>query len=159
MGCGKTTAGKRLANKLGWPFIDLDDRIEEQSGKTIAELFEKDGETIFRELEKKALHSTFDLKHAVISTGGGAPCFFDNMEQMNCNGNTVYIELPPKVLADRLRGAKNQRPLIKGKTDEELLNFITDALEKRSPYYKKAKTTVDGVSLTAESILMAVNLI
>jgi len=159
MGCGKTTAGKRLANKLGWPFIDLDDRIEEQTGKTIAELFEKDGETIFRELEKKALHSTFELKHAVISTGGGAPCFFDNMEQMNRNGNTIYIELPPKVLVDRLRGAKNQRPLIKGKTDEELLVFITEALEKRSPYYKKAKTTVDGVGLTAESILMAVNLI
>jgi len=159
MGCGKTTAGKRLANKLGWPFIDLDDRIEKHTGKTITELFEQEGETAFRELEKQALHSTFELKHAIISTGGGAPCFFDNMEQMNLNGKTVYIELPPKVLADRLRGAKNQRPLIKGKTDEELLAFIAEALQKRTPYYQKAKTTVDGVSLSAESILMAVNLV
>jgi shikimate kinase len=159
MGCGKTTAGKKLANKLGWPFIDLDEKIEEETGKTIAELFEQEGEHAFRELEKKTLQSTFELKHAVISTGGGAPCFFDNMEQMNQNGKTVYIELPPKVLVDRLKGAKNQRPLIKGKTDEELLAFITGALEKRAPYYQKAKTTVDGVSLSAESILMAVNLI
>jgi len=157
MGCGKTTAGKRLANKLGWPFIDLDQRIEERAGKSVAELFEQEGESAFREMEKLALHSTFELKHAVISTGGGTPCFFDNMDQMNLTGKTVYIELPPKVLADRLRGAKNKRPLIKGKTDEELLDFITEALEKRVHYYQKAKATVDGVSLSAESLLMAVN--
>ena len=158
MGCGKTTAGKKLANKLGWPFIDLDERIEEQSGKTVAELFETKGETAFRELVKQALHSTFELKHAVISTGGGAPCFFDNMEQMNQNGKTIYIELPPKVLFDRLKRAKNQRPLIKEKTDDELLAFITNALLKRAPFYQKAKIKVDWVTLSSESILMALNL-
>jgi shikimate kinase len=157
MGCGKTTAGKKLANKMGWPFIDLDLLIEEHTGKSIAEIFEKEGEPAFRELEKQVLHSTFLLKHAIISTGGGAPCFFDNIDQMNLNGKTVYIELPSAVLADRLKAAKNQRPLIKGKSDEELLVFISEGLEKRAPYYQKAKFIVDGINLSAESILMVLN--
>jgi len=157
MGCGKTTVGKRLANKMGWPFVDLDHQIEEFSGNTIAEIFEAKGEAAFRELEKQTLHNTFNLQHAVISTGGGAPCFFDNMDQMNLNGKTVYIELPAKVLVDRLKGAKNQRPLIKDKSDEELLIFVTEGLEKRAPFYLKAKFKVDGVNLSAESILMALN--
>jgi shikimate kinase len=152
MGSGKTTAGKKLAQKLGFEFIDLDTLIEQQQGKTIAELFNEEGEPRFREIEKQVLHSTFNTHNAVISTGGGAPCFFDNMEQMNHHGKTIYIELEPKTLVDRLRQAKQERPLIKDKTDEALLAFVEEALEKRSPFYQKAQATVKGINLKVDDL-------
>jgi shikimate kinase len=96
MGCGKTTAGKRLALKLGYEFVDLDHVIEAVEQRTIAEIFEQEGQNAFRLIEQRELHNTFNLKNTIVSTGGGAPCFFDNIEQMNKHGNTVYIQLTPK---------------------------------------------------------------
>ena len=153
MGCGKTTAGKKLASKLGYDFIDLDEVIESNNHKSIAEIFEDEGQESFRKIEQEALHNTFKLTNSVISTGGGAPCFFDNIEQMNSHGTTVYIHLTPKALVSRLSSAKNERPLIKGKSDNELLVFIETALTERESFYKKAQYKVEGLGLSADRII------
>lgn len=153
MGSGKTTAGKRLAHKLGYQFVDLDELIEIKQNKSITQIFDEMGEDAFRTIERKLLHTTFSLENTVISTGGGAPCFFDNMEQMNSNGKTVYIELSPKELAARLSSAKAERPIIKDKSDDELLKFIEKALLHRRLFYSKAKYTVKGIGLSAEDII------
>ena len=139
MGAGKTTLGKALARELHIPFIDLDWYIEERFHKTVGELFSERGEASFRELEKNMLHEVGEFEDVVISTGGGAPCFFDNMDYMNHTGETVFLDVCPEVLFRRLKIAKAKRPLLANKTDEELMQVITSALEKRLPYYSKAK--------------------
>ena len=139
MGAGKTTLGKALARELHIPFIDLDWYIEERFHKTVGELFSERGEASFRELEKNMLHEVGEFEDVVISTGGGAPCFFDNMEYMNDCGDTVFLDVEPTVLFRRLRVAKQQRPLLANKSDEELMDFICEALQKRHPFYSKAK--------------------
>lgn len=153
MGSGKTTAGKKLAQKLDFTFVDLDTQIEKQQQKTIAQIFEEKGEAQFRKIEQRALHDTINLRNAIISTGGGVPCFFDNMQWMNKNGTTVYIELSAKALLNRLKDAKNERPLIKNKTHEELLAFIENTLEHRQRFYEKAQITVNGIDLNTEKII------
>lgn len=139
MGAGKTTLGKALARDLRIPFIDLDWYIEERFHKTVGELFAERGETGFRELERNMLHEVAEFEDVVISTGGGAPCFFDNMEFMNRVGQTVFLDVHPDVLFRRLRVAKQQRPILQGKQDEELKAFIVEALAKRAEFYRQAK--------------------
>ncbi len=158
MGCGKTTAGKRLANKLGYEFVDLDSVIETEQNRTISQIFESDGQDAFREIERKTIHQSFNLNNCVIATGGGAPCFFDNIEQMNAHGKTIYIKLSPKALASRLKSAKAERPIIAGKTDTELLGFIEQALGGREPFYSKAQIIVNGIGLNAETMVKALDL-
>lgn len=139
MGAGKTTLGKAFARELGLTFIDLDWYIEERFHKTVQRIFEEKSEEGFRELERNMLHEVSDFENVVISTGGGTPCFFDNMEYMNTQGETVFLSVDPTVLFRRLRVAKQQRPLLAEKTDEELMEFIGSALEKRMPHYSKAR--------------------
>lgn len=139
MGAGKTTLGKAFARKLHLSFVDLDWYIEERFHKTIGELFTERGETGFRELERTMLHEVGAFEDVIISTGGGAPCFFDNMDFMNRNGKTVFLNVHPDVLFHRLRVAKQQRPILQGKQDEELKAFIAQALEKRAPFYTQAQ--------------------
>ena len=133
MGAGKTTLGKAFARKMNVPFVDLDWYIEERFHKTVGELFTERGETGFRELERNMLHEVSEFENVVISTGGGAPCFFDNMEFMNRVGKTVFLDVHPDVLFRRLRIAKQQRPILQGKEDDELKAFIIRALEQRAP--------------------------
>jgi shikimate kinase len=102
MGCGKTTLGRKLASRLDYEFIDLDDIFEEKVGMTITEYFSAFGEDAFRKLESEVLKQTKYPENAVVSTGGGLPCFFDNMDWMNAHGKTIYIKLSPKTLANRL---------------------------------------------------------
>lgn len=139
MGAGKTTLGKAFARKLNIPFVDLDWYMEERFHKTVSELFAERGEAGFRELERAMLHEVGAFEDVVISTGGGAPCFFDNMDFMNRNGITVFLDVHPNVLFRRLRVAKHQRPILQGKQDDELKAFIVQALEKRIPFYSQAK--------------------
>lgn len=147
MGAGKTTLGKAFARNLGLSFIDLDWYIEERYHKTVQQLFAERSEEGFRELEKRMLHEVSEFEDVVISTGGGTPCFFDNMEYMNRYGETVFLRVDPKVLFRRLRIAKQQRPLLMHKSDEELIDFINKALENRMPYYTKAKHIFCGEEL------------
>ena len=128
MGAGKTTLGKAFARQMNIPFVDLDWYIEERFHKTVGELFTERGETGFRELERNMLHEVAEFENVVISTGGGAPCFFDNMDFMNRTGKTVFLDVHPDVLFRRLRVAKQQRPILQGKEDDELKAFIVQAL-------------------------------
>ena len=136
---GKTTLGKAFAREMSLNFIDLDWFIEERFHKTVQQLFLERGEDGFRELERKMLHEVAEFEDVVVSTGGGTPCFFDNMEYMNDCGDTVFLDVEPAVLFRRLRVAKQQRPLLANKSDEELMDFICEALQKRHPFYSKAK--------------------
>ena len=141
MGSGKTTLGRALATEMGIPFIDLDHYIEKRYCKTIAQLFAEKGETGFRDIERRMLHEVGEFEDVIISTGGGTPCFFDNIEYMNAQGTTVYLDVPVERLFIRLCIARNKRPLIKDKNDDELKAFIVEQLEKRAPHYRKAQNT------------------
>lgn len=147
MGAGKTTLGKAFARAMGLTFIDLDWYIEERFHKTIRELFTERGEDAFRDLEKRMLHEVAEFEDVVISVGGGTPCFFDNVDYMNAAGDTVFLDVDVKVLFCRLKVAKQQRPILDGKDDEELMAFIGDALQKRLPFYMKAKYVFNGEML------------
>lgn len=157
MGCGKTTWSRKLAAHLGYDFIDLDHLLEEQAGMTIAEYFASYGEEAFRILESEVLKQTGYSNNTVISTGGGLPCFFDNMSWMNAHGKTVYIKLSPKTLVDRLEKGKAKRPLLRDKHGDELLAFITEKLAEREAYYLQAQYIADGISLSVEGLEMLVN--
>lgn len=160
MGSGKTTLGRALARELKLSFVDLDWYIEERRHKTIAELFALYGEDQFREIERQMLHEVADFENVVISTGGGTPCFFDNMSYMQNCGETLFLDVSPEILFKRLRVAKHQRPSLRGKSDDELKQIIADGLERRLPIYRKAKWTCDGgrlesvkqIALTVESV-------
>lgn len=162
MGSGKTTTGRLLAHSLRYDFTDLDEFIEKQEKASISELFERHGESGFRELERYALHETSKLKDVVIATGGGVPCFFDNMDVMNKMGTTIYLKLSPENLAYRLLRGQEHRPLIAGKTREELQLFIRSKLSEREPWYQKAQIIADTASLPpkeiVELIIRAINL-
>jgi len=144
MGCGKSTIGRKIADLLGISFVDLDKYIEERYFKTVPAIFAEEGESGFRDKERSSLHEVSHFENIVVGTGGGAPCFFDNMEVMNNNGITVYIAPDTDTLATRLLKSKTERPLIAGKSREELISFIDDALLKRAPYYEKAKIIIRG---------------
>ena len=139
MGAGKTTIGKALSKRLGLMFYDLDWYIESRMHKTIAQIFADDGEEGFREIEYNMLHEVAEFENVIVSCGGGTPCFFDNMGYLNAQGETIYLQAAPEVLAKHLKMGKVVRPLIVGKTDEELLAYISESLEKREPYYSRAK--------------------
>ena len=139
MGCGKSTLGKRLAKHLNLQFVDMDHYIEMRNHKTVPQIFAEEGEPEFRKKERKALEELADFSDIVIATGGGAPCFFDNIELMNSSGTTIYMNIDPAILADRLMHSKTERPLIKGKSKEELTDFIDEMLKKRNPFYSQAK--------------------
>ena len=158
MGSGKTTVGKRLAKALSLDFIDLDAYIQSKYRKTIPQLFEEKGEKGFRELEHLTLREVATFEDVVISTGGGAPCFFDNMELMNGAGTTVYLQAEPNELADRLAASKTVRPLIAGKSREELVPFITNHLAQREPFYNTARVIYHtGRVITKEDIHLTVS--
>lgn len=139
MGSGKTTLGKAFAKEMNLSFVDQDWYIEERFHKTVQEIFSERGEQGFRELERQVLHEIAEFENVVISTGGGAPCFFDNIDFMNQQGDTVLLDVSPEVLFQRLKVASHTRPILHGKSNDELKAFIVHALDKRKPFYSKAK--------------------
>lgn len=147
MGSGKTTIGKFVASDMKWQFIDMDSYFEQKHDCTISQFFANHGEESFREAEHKVLEDLCQLNNVIVATGGGAPCFYNNMELMNASGATIYINVEPQELANRLSNAKVQRPLIANKSNEELLDFIGEQLTKRETHYRKAHMVVDGMAL------------
>lgn len=143
MGAGKTGATKFLAQQLQWPFLDLDEWITQKTGLSIPEIFIGKGEAEFRKIEAERLHQTLDFAEAVIATGGGTPCFFENMEWMKKHGLTIYLKASPNLLVTRLKGEKKMRPLLAALSDEELVSFIASRLPERSQFYEKADLILD----------------
>ena len=143
MGAGKTTVGRALAKETGMQFYDLDWYIEARMHKTVPQLFAERGEDGFRRVESNMLHEAAEFEDVIISSGGGTPCFFDNMEYMNAQGDTVYLKACPDVLCAHLKMGKVKRPLLEGKNEEELRSFVASQLEQREPYYMKAKHVLD----------------
>lgn len=142
MGCGKSYVGRNLAPLLGFDYIDIDKYIEEKEGLTIKEIFEQKGEDYFRQAEKDFIHQLDTGQNLVISTGGGAPCFFDNMEVMNEKGLTIYLNRNKEKVIWRLLKGQYKRPLIAHLNPEELEKFYDERLESRKPFYEKAKLHV-----------------
>jgi len=147
MGSGKSTAGKKLAAALKWSFIDLDNEIEKLQGKTISEIFSGSGEEMFRLIESETLHSLNIEGDTVISVGGGAPCFSQNMEFMKETGIVIYLRMTPGQLKSRLSGETGERPLLKGVTRANILEYITNKLSEREMVYNQASVIIDGMDL------------
>lgn len=158
MGAGKTTIGKVLAREMGLDFYDLDNYIEDRFHQKIPDIFAEKGEEGFRLIEQKMLHEVGEFENVIVSCGGGTPCFFDNMAYMNRQGETIFLDAPPAVLKEHLKMGKTVRPLIVGKTDEELMAYIEASLRQRLPYYQQALHTLKiEVIHTKEEIKNYVN--
>ena len=143
MGSGKTTVGKALSKETGMMFYDLDWYIENRMRKTVSQIFAERGEEGFRKIEYNMLHEVAEFEDVIISCGGGTPCFFDNMDYLNQQGDVVYLKATPETLYKHLLMAKIERPLLKDKAPEELIDYITEHLKERAPYYEKAHYTLD----------------
>lgn len=143
MGVGKSTIGKELAKRLNLSLVDLDHFIEARYLKSIRKIFEEHGEENFRKIENKLLHEVATFENVIISTGGGTPCFFDNIAYMNGKGTTVYLSSSPESLANKLERFVHSRPVLAGRTGNELLAFIQENLEVRKPFYTQAQITFD----------------
>ena len=156
MGSGKSTLGKKLASKLKLDFIDLDEYFEQKFRTSITLFFERFGEDSFRRLEHEVLKEVIE-KHSniVISTGGGTPCFFNNIELMNQHGTTVYLKLPPAVLASRLSNSpfRYRRPKLKGLDKKELLETVTSHLIERECFYTQSKVIIEVLEMKTEDIV------
>lgn len=144
-GSGKSTLGKQLAEKLNRNFFDLDAEIERMAGWVIPDIFEQVGEDYFRELENSVLLMLIRLNEpAVIATGGGAPCFYDNMDQMNAAGATIFIDTPMETVIERVKNEKGSRPLVNQMKDDSLNQDMEALYEKRLPQYEKASFTTNS---------------
>lgn len=157
MGSGKTTWGQKLAKRTGRTFIDLDAALVKDSGMAIADYFSRHGEAAFRALESRLLKKLPITDPAIISTGGGTPCYFDNMAWMNEVGITIYLRLPPKALCDRLMQTDiASRPALLGLSGEALLNHVATKLAEREPYYNQATYIVDQLSVQTDELVRLV---
>ena len=143
MGSGKSSLGLRLAAELGWKFVDMDELIEAECGMKVSEIFVLRGEEFFRAKEREVLHALAQQRETVVATGGGVPVHGDNMETINAAGFSVYLQMSPAQLMQRLKGERDKRPLIKGMDDGQLLEYIQKTLPERELYYRKAHLTID----------------
>ncbi len=144
MGSGKSKMGKELATKLKMPFVDLDHYIETATGKTIKQIFETEGEPYFRGLETQYLKELASHPAAIVSLGGGTPCFFNNMSFLKKTGITVYLQTPIGILVSRLMQSKTERPLLNGKSEDAVKDFMTKQLQQREKFYLKADHIVQN---------------
>ena len=143
MGSGKTTVGHALSQELGLPFYDLDWYIETRMHRTVKQIFDEKGEEGFRKIEHNLLHEVAEFEDVIMSCGGGTPCFFDNIDYINRQGETVYLKCTTDVLYKHLKMGKTVRPLLLNKTPDEVKTFIEAQLKQREPFYAKAKHIVD----------------
>lgn len=150
MASGKSTAAKKLAKKLGLGAVDLDSEIEQTAGKSIPEIFKSEGEKAFRKREQDELRKWLEKDDFVMACGGGTPCFFESMDEMNGVGTTVYLQMTPKAVVDRVMSSKEERPILKGLSEEKMLKKVDFQIGKREPFYKRATLTVNGVNLDVD---------
>ena len=141
-GSGKSTLGLSLSRILNLPFIDADAYISLKTGMSVSRIFAEYGEKRFRELESEILIEILDEPRSVIATGGGMPCFNNNMEMMNMRGTTIYMKVEQRLLFFRLRNNKS-RPLVAGKSNDELNRYISETLQAREKFYKQAHIVLD----------------
>lgn len=143
MACGKTRLGRVMAEELGIRFIDLDAYIIEREHRTIQEIFTAEEEAGFRKLETCYLQEVCELyEDFVLSTGGGTPCFNHNMEYMNEQGQTIFLNTDIDTLVERLIRGKHKRPIVSKLNDEEIRDFVCRHLQERLPYYRQAKEVI-----------------
>lgn len=157
MGCGKTTFGKALSKACGASFADLDDLIEEREGRSIREIFAREGEEGFRRIERYRLEEALKQKADILAAGGGTPCFFDNMELINASAVSVWLDAAPSRLLERLTEERSRRPLLSTLSDAELEEKIKKDLQRRGPFYAKAHirfdaSRLDSVQMIRESV-------
>ena len=153
-GCGKTYLGEKLAERLSLPFYDLDCLIIEHEGKDINSIFQEKGEEYFRKVEAQLLREiTFRKKDFLLSTGGGAACYHENMSFINQHGISIYLDVPIPVIANRLltKGIE-ERPLLKEKK-QMLQQELTEKLKERKKYYEQAKILLSGENISADSVI------
>lgn len=155
MGCGKSSLGRKIAARTGFDFIDMDRQIEQRYGTSVSEIFAAKGQAWFRDEERQTLLEFEDLSaDTIVATGGGAPCFGDNMQTMKRIGKTVYLKMSPEKIVGRLspRG-REKRPIIRGMNDEQLLCFIKENLPQREQYYNDCSVVIDCDALSDNSVI------
>jgi shikimate kinase len=154
-GCGKSTLGRQLSKKLNISFIDLDLAIEQRERRAIKEIFKQMGEDYFRKIESDTLKKMSEgLPDFVMATGGGAPVFFDNMKYMNSFGQTVFLDVPARIIKDRILGAdKEERPLLARLAPDELKDQIEFLRSQRIRFYNQATLTISAESILADDVL------
>ena len=150
---GKSSISRKLAARLGYEPYDTDDLFEERYHIVVQDFFEKYGEDYFRKFESEILKKTGELHHVVISTGGGTPCFFDNMQWMNDNGATIFVRVSPLTSFHRIMNAKRKRPLVYGKSEDELRQYVENHYNSRLPFYEQAQYTVKGESVDIDEMV------
>ena len=156
MGAGKSAVGRALAHKYGLEHIDLDWRIEQRFHQKISDMFATIGEEGFRRRERNMLHEVMGMENVVVSVGGGTPCFFDNMEQMNAEGHTIYLQCSVDVLVERIMRSQNKRPIVANKTKEELMDFVAKHLAEREAFYMQANEIWIADELRIENLELRV---
>jgi shikimate kinase len=157
MGSGKTYCGKQLSGKLHIPFYDLDEQIVTAGGKTINEIFAELGEEQFRLTEKEILHSITESNETfIMACGGGTPCYFNNIDYMNDEGITVWMNTSLDLLYERLIKEKENRPLLKELSDEQLKNFISKKFSDRKIYYEQASIRIDDEESGTDTLIQKI---
>lgn len=157
MGSGKSLIGKRISKQINLPFIDLDEEIEKQEGLSVVKIFSQKGNDYFRTIEAAALRKHSEAKEFVMATGGGTPCFYDNMDFIQQTGTSVYLDTPVKEIVKRLNTRqKNKRPLLQDVSSEKLEQTMKTMLEDRLPFYERADFIVNSSTITAFEILQLV---
>lgn len=150
---GKSSISRKVAARLGYELYDTDDWFEEKYHICVQDFFEKYGEDHFRKFESEILKKTGEMHHVVISTGGGTPCFFDNMQWMKENGTTIFVRVSPLTSYHRIMNAKRKRPLVYGKSEDELRQYVENHYNSRLPIYEQADFIVKGENFDIEEVM------
>lgn len=154
MGSGKTFWGTRLSKKLNIPFFDLDEKVTESTGMSINEIFAREGEEFFRQVEKNTLHTiTENNETFVMACGGGTPCYFNNIDYMNRTGTTVWISTTIEKLFERLIKERSDRPLLKNLSDDQVKSFIIKKFSDRKIFYEQADVVIDDDSVNVDHLV------
>ncbi len=152
MYAGKSTIGKRIANILDYSFEDTDKLVEQMCNSTIENIFQHQGEVLFREKEREVLFNLLTKNNLVIATGGGLPCYKDNMSLIKQNCNSIYLHLSPSQILSRSAKSKQKRPLLEKVKKEDRLTFIEESLKSREPFYKQADIIIEGLSISKSEL-------